>query len=143
MTLIAEWATILGQLTLRSTMSTIYISGYLAANTPFNYEIRPSSIDTVLKLFADDVRGLDGSHSRYHRGSKYEFSITFTNIQENTVNSLRNIFSIPGEYHYQHEDGSIYTVFTEMDSFKYGLQAQSVSLRGIKLYTLSIGLCEV
>lgn len=124
-------------------MSTIYISGYLDESTPFNYEIRPSSIDTVLKTFADDVKGLDGTNTRYYRGQKHEFAITFNNVRQETVSSLRGIFSIPNEYHYQHEDGSVYTVFTEAGSFKYSLQAQSVSLQGVRLYNLTIGLCEV
>lgn len=123
-------------------MSTIYISGYIAS-TPFNYELRPSSIEATLKTFGEDVRGLDGTNTRYHRANKQEFKITFTNVRESTVSTLKNIFSNPAEYVYQHEDGTQYTVFTEADSFSTTLAATSVTMQGIKFYNLSIGLCEV
>ncbi len=123
-------------------MSTIYISGYIDS-TPFNYELRPSSVEATIKTFGEDIRGLDGTNTRYHRANKHEFKLSFENVREATVLTLKNIFVNPAEYAYQHEDGTVYTVFTEADSFSTTLSSNSVSLQGIKFYNLSIGLCEV
>lgn len=123
-------------------MSTIYISGYIDS-TPFNYELRPSSVEATIKTFGEDIRGLDGTNTRYHRANKHEFKLSFENVREATVLTLKNIFINPAEYSYQHENGTKYTVFTEADSFSTTLSSNSVSLQGIKFYNLSIGLCEV
>lgn len=86
---------------------------------------------------------MDGTNTRYHRANKHEFKLTFTNVRDTTVTTLKEIFINPNEYVYYHEDGSDYVVFTEADSFSVTLSAASVSLQGVKLYNLSIGLCEV
>jgi hypothetical protein len=49
----------------------------------------------------------------------------------------------PDEFIFQDIDGSKYSVLTEKDSFNTTLTATKVSLRGIKVYDVDIGLIEV
>lgn len=125
-------------------MAAIQISGYLANNTtPFNYEIRPNDITTTLENVGEDVRAYDGTTHRFHRAYKRNFKFSFNNVREATVTDLYTVFTIPNQYIFQDIDGTKYTVLTEANSFDKTLDANSVSLRGVKLYTVSIGLIEV
>ena len=125
-------------------MSTIYVSGFLINGvTQFSYELRPNEIQTMIKNVGDDVKGLDGTNHRFHRNYKREFRLKFTNVGSGVRNQLQTIFTTPAEFHFQNADGNKYTVFTEANSFDYTLSATNVSMRGIELFSVSIGICEV
>jgi len=125
-------------------MSTIYISGFLIDGvTQFSYELRPNEIQTTIKNIGEDIKGLDGTNHRFHRNYKREFKLKFTNVASGVKNQLQTIFTNPTQFNFQNADGNKYTVFTEADSFDYTLAATAVSLRGIELFTVSIGVCEV
>lgn len=124
-------------------MATIFISGYLSGGTPFNYEIKPNSIQTTIKNIGDDIVALDGTTRRYHRAFKKKFKLKFENIPVSVVNQLHTVFSTPDEFIFQDIDGTNYSVLTELDSYSQDLSATKVSLQGVKLYTIDIGLIEV
>jgi hypothetical protein len=124
-------------------MATIYISGYLLGGAPFNYEIKPNDIQTTIKNIGDDVVALDGTTHRYHRNFKKQFKLKFQNVSESTLTTLHTVFMTPDEFIFQDIDGSKYSVLTEKDSFNTTLTATKVSLRGIKVYDVDIGLIEV
>lgn len=124
-------------------MATIFISGYLTGGTQFNYEIKPNSIQTTIKNIGDDVVALDGTTRRYHRAFKKQFKLKFENIPVDVVNQLHTVFSTPDEFIFQDINGSKYSVLTERDSYNQDLLATKVSLRGVKLYSIDIGLIEV
>jgi hypothetical protein len=124
-------------------MATIFISGYLAGGTPFNYEIKPNEIETTIKNIGDDIVALDGTTHRYHRNFKKQFKLKFQNVSETTVSRLHTVFTTPDEFIFQDIDGSKYTVLTEKDSFSENLAATKISLRGVKVYDIDIGLIQV
>lgn len=125
-------------------MAAITISGYLSNNTtPFSYEIKPNSIQTMLKNIGEDISAFDGTNHRFHRNYKREFKLVFTNVKEEVVTDLYTVFTTPNEFIFKDIDGTSYIVYTVADSFDKTLSAESVSLRGVKLYSVSIGLNEV
>jgi hypothetical protein len=125
-------------------MAPITISGYLANNTtPFAYELKPSSVQLMIKNIGDDVKALDGTNHRFHRNYKREFKLTFTNVRDTVADEIQTVFTIPNEFIFKYIDGTSYTVYTEPDSFTKDLAATNVSLQGIAVYEVSIGLCEV
>jgi hypothetical protein len=124
-------------------MATIYISGYLSGGTPFNYEIKPNDIQTTIKNIGDDIVALDGTTHRYHRNFKKQFKLKFQNVSESVLTTLHTVFMTPDEFIFQDIDGSQYSVLTEKDSFNKTLTATKVSLRGVKVYDIDIGLIEV
>jgi hypothetical protein len=125
-------------------MAPITISGYLANNTtPFNYELKPNSIQLSIKNIGEDVKALDGTNHRFHRNYKREFTLTFTNVKEEVADKIQTVFTIPNEFIFTYIDGTSYTVYTQADSFTKNLAATNVSLRGVKVYEVSVGLNEV
>lgn len=124
-------------------MATIYISGYYTGAVPFNYEIRPNSIDKSIENFGEDIRALDGTNHRYHRAYKGKWTLTFTNVHSGIANTLERIFTTPDEFVFQDMEGSQHTVFTDANTFTRKLSATTVSLQGVRLYTVTFDLCEV
>lgn len=125
-------------------MATVFISGFLVDGvTQFSYELRPNEIQTTIKNVGEDIKGLDGTNHRFHRNYKREFKLKFTNVRDTVKNEIQTVFTIPGQFTFQNDDGTAYTVYTEANSFDSTLAATSVSLQGVKLYTVSIGVCEV
>lgn len=124
-------------------MAQIFISGYYSGSTPFHYEVRPNSINMAIENFSDDVRALDGTNHRYHRAYKRKWSLTFTNVNSGIANTLDRIFTTPDEFVFQDIEGNTYTVFTDANTFRRNISATTVSLQGVRLYTVTFDLCEV
>ena len=125
-------------------MATVFISGFLVDGvTQFSYELRPSEIQTTIKNVGEDIKGLDGTNHRFHRNYKREFKLKFTNVKDAVKDNIQTVFTIPGQFAFQNADGVKYTVYTEANSFDSTLSATNVSLQGVKLHTVSIGICEV
>lgn len=125
-------------------MAPITISGYLANNTtPFNYELKPSSVNMTIKNIGEDVTAMDGTNHRFHRNYKREFKLTFTNVKDEVATQIQTIFTVPNQFVFSNIDGTSYIVYTEANSFEKNLAATNVSLRGVKVYEVSIGICEV
>jgi hypothetical protein len=124
-------------------MAAITISGYLSGGSAFNYEIRPNSVETSIKNIGEDLQAIDGTNRRFHRNYKREFSFSFDKVKQEVVTKLETIFTTPDEFIYKDIDGNSFLVYTKKDSFTKTLSADSVSLRGIKVYDVKIGICEV
>lgn len=124
-------------------MATIFISGYYTGNQAFNYEIKPNDIASSIENIGEDIRALDGTNHRYHRAYKRKWSLTFTNVSSGIANTLDRIFTTPDEFVFQDIEGSKYTVFTDANTFKRTISATTVSLQGVRLYTVTLDLCEV
>lgn len=124
-------------------MATIYISGYYTGNQEFNYEIKPSDIQFSIENIGEDIRALDGTNHRYHRAYKRKWSLTFTNVASGIANTLETIFLTPDEFDFQDIEGNKYHVFTDANTFQRNLSATNVSLRGVRVYTVTFDLCEV
>lgn len=124
-------------------MATIFISGYLSGGTQFNYEIKPNDIQTTIKNIGDDVIALDGTTHRFHRNFKKQFKLKFQNVSEATAVNLHTIFTTPDQFVFQDIDGTKYTVLPEKDSFDETVAATKISLRGVKVYDVNIGLIQV
>ncbi len=124
-------------------MHKIYISGYYTDNTPFNYEIRPSDIQLSIENIGDEVRSVDGTMNRYHVGYKRTWRVTFTNIREDIADQLLVIFTTPNQFDFTDETNSKYPVYCEKSSFSKQLSATSVSLRGVPVYSVNLGLVEI
>jgi len=124
-------------------MNTIYISGYYADSTAFNYEIKPSDIQRNISNIGDEERSVNGTMNRFHIAYKSSWRLTFTNISDSIADQLQIIFTTPKEFSFRDEQGSLYTVLCERDSFSRELSAGNVSLRNIPVYTVSLGLTEL
>lgn len=124
-------------------MAAITISGYLTGGAMFSYEIRPTSIETSIKNIGEDIQAIDGTNRRFHRNYKREFSLTFDKVKESVVTELETIFTTPDEFIYKDISGNSYLVYTQKDSFSKSLSASNVSLQGVKVYDVKIGVCEV
>lgn len=124
-------------------MATIFISGYLAGGTQFNYEIKPNDIQTTIVNIGDDIVALDGTTHRFHRNFKKKFKLKFQNVSETTAVNLHTVFTTPDQFVFQDIDGTKYTVLTEKDSFDETVAATKISLRGVKVYDVNIGLIQV
>jgi hypothetical protein len=124
-------------------MATIFISGYLTGGTVFNYEIRPNEVQVSLKNISEDIKALDGTTHRFHRNYKREFKLRFENVTVDIIDKLKTVFITPDQFTFQNEDGTKYTVYTAPDNFTTTLNARTVSLRGVKLYTTDVGLLEI
>ena len=123
-------------------MAAITISGLLNGQS-FYYEIRPSNIDTSIKNIGEDIRAIDGTTNRFHRAYKREFSLSFDKVSESITTQLQQIFINPVEYVFTDISGTSYNVYTTADSFTKSLSASNVSLRGVKVYDVKIGLTEI
>jgi len=124
-------------------MAAITISGYLTGGSMFSYAIKPSSIDTNIKNIGEDIQAIDGTNRRFHRNYKREFTFSFDKVREAIVTQLETIFTTPDEFIYKDIDGNSYLVYTQKDSFTKSLNAANVSLTGVKVYDVKIGICEV
>lgn len=124
-------------------MAEIYISGYYSGSTPFHYEIRPNSINKSIENINEDIRALDGTNHRYHRAYKSKWTLSFQNVSVGIADSLETIFTTPDEFVFQDMEGNSYSVFTDAGSFRRDLAGTSVSLQGVRLYTVTFDLCEV
>lgn len=125
-------------------MAAITISGYLTNNTtPFSYEIKPTSVETSIKNVGEDIQAIDGTNRRFHRNYKREFTFSFDKVRESVVTQLETIFTTPNEFIYKDIDNNSYVVYTAKDSFNKTLNAANVSLRGVKVYDVKIGVNEV
>jgi hypothetical protein len=124
-------------------MATIFISGYYTGAVPFHYEIRPNSVDKSIENIGEDIRALDGTNHRYHRNYKRKWALTFTNVHSGIANTLERVFTTPDEFVFQDIEGNTYTVFTEANTFTRKLSATTVSLQGVRLYTVTLDLSEV
>ena len=124
-------------------MNKIYISGYYTNDVPFNYEIRPSQIQATTNTIGDEARAVDGTLNKFHIAYKKTWKLTFTNVSSGIANSLEEIFITPTQFNFTDERNNKYTVYCEKDSFTRSLGAESVSLRGIPVYTVDFGLTEL
>jgi hypothetical protein len=124
-------------------MNKIYISGYYTNNTPFNYEIKPSQIQTTTNTIGEEERAVDGTLNRFHVAYKKSWKLTFTNVSSGIANNLEIIFTTPSQFNFIDERNDQYTVYCEKDSFSRGLTSTNVSLRGIPVYTVDFGLTEI
>lgn len=124
-------------------MPQIFISGYYSGSTPFHYEVKPNSINMAIENYGDDVRALDGTNHRYHRAYKHKWSLSFQNVSSGIANTLERIFTTPDEFVFQDIEGETYTVFTDANTFRRTISATTVSLQGVRLYTVTFDLCEV
>lgn len=124
-------------------MNKIYISGYYTNNTPFNYEIKPSDIQRSISNIGDEERAVDGTMNRFHISYKSTWKLSFTNVSDSVADQLQVIFTTPNQFNFTDEKGEKYTVYCEKDSFSRQLSATSVSLRGIPVYTVNLGLTQV
>lgn len=124
-------------------MAQIFISGYYSGSTPFHYEIRPNSINKTIENIGEDIRALDGTNHRYHRAYKGKWSLSFQNVSLGIANTLERIFTTPDEFVFQDMEGEKFTVFTDASTFRRDIAGTSVSLQGVRLYTVAFDLCEV
>ena len=124
-------------------MNKIYISGYYTNNTPFNYEIKPSQIQTTTNTIGEEERAVDGTLNRFHIAYKKSWKLTFTNVSSGIANNLETIFTTPSQFNFTDERNDQYTVYCEKDSFSRGLASTNVSLRGVPVYTVDFGLTEI
>lgn len=124
-------------------MNKIYISGYYTNNTPFNYEIRPSDIQKSISTIGEENRSLDGTLNRFHIGYKRSWKLSFTNVSEAVADQLEIIFTTPNQFDFTDEKSNKYTVYCEKDSFSRDLAATNVSLRGVPVYVVNLGLTEI
>lgn len=113
------------------------------SGNPFYYELKPSSIDTSIKNIGDDIQAIDGTTNRFHRAYKTEVSFTFDKVRETVANQLETIFTATTEFVYTDIRGTTYNVYTTKDSFSKSLAASNVSLQGVRLYDVKIGLTEI
>jgi hypothetical protein len=124
-------------------MNKIYISGQYTDATVFNYEINPSSIQASFSNIGEEERALDGTLNRFHIAYKRQWKLSFNNIPSGVANTLENIFLTPNSFYFTNEKGEQFQVFCEKDSFSRELSASNVSLRGIPVYTVNLGLTEI
>lgn len=124
-------------------MNKIYISGYYTNNAPFNYEIRPSQVQSTTDMIGDESRSVDGTMNRFHIAYKKTWKLTFTNVSSGIANNLETIFMTPDQFNFTDERNNMYTVYCEKDSFSRSLGGENVSLRGIPVYTVDFGLTEI
>ena len=124
-------------------MNKIYISGYYTNDTPFNYEVRPSDIQKSISNIGEENRSLDGTLNRFHIGYKRSWKLSFTNVSEAVADQLETIFTTPNQFDFTDEKSNKYTVYCEKDSFSRDLSATNVSLRGVPVYVVNLGLTEI
>lgn len=124
-------------------MNKILISGYYVDNTAFSYEIKPSDIQKNLSNIGDEQRAVDGTMNRYHINYKNTWKLSFNNISESTADQLEIIFKTPNQFSFTDEQNKKYTVYCEKDSFSRQLSATNVSLRGVPVYVVNLGLTEI
>jgi hypothetical protein len=124
-------------------MAAISISGYLTGGAMFSYELKPTSVETSIKNIGEDVQAIDGTNRRFHRNYKREFTISFDKVRQAVVTQLETIFTTPDEFIFKDIQGNSYLVYTQKDSFSKSLHASNVSLQGVIVYDVKIGVCEV
>lgn len=124
-------------------MAQIFISGYYSGSTPFHYEVRPNSINMSIINIGENVRSLDGTNHSYHRNYKRKWSLSFQNVSSGIANTVERIFTTPDEFVFQDMEGTKYTVYMDENTFKRSISATTVSLQGVRLYTVTFDVCEV
>jgi hypothetical protein len=124
-------------------MAPIAISGYLTGGAAFSYELRPTSVETSIKNIGEDVQAIDGTNRRFHRNYKREFTLSFDKVKQDVATQLETIFTTPNEFIFKDIQGNSYLVYTQQDSFSKSLHASNVSLRGVIVYDVKIGVNEV
>ncbi len=124
-------------------MAPITISGYLTGGAEFSYELRPTSVETSIKNIGEDIQAIDGTNRRFHRNYKREFTLSFDKVKQDVATQIETIFTTPNEFIFKDIQGNSYLVYTQQDSFSKSLHASNVSLRGVIVYDVKIGVCEV
>ena len=124
-------------------MNKIYISGYYVGNSPFNYEIRPSQIQATTNTIGDEERAVDGTLNKFHIAYKKTWKLSFSNVSSGIANTLEVIFTTPNQFNFTDERGNSYNVYCDKDSFSRTLSAENVSLQGIPVYSVELGLVEI
>lgn len=113
---------------------------YVTINgTQFN----PSNISRDVEKRGTVLEMASGKTRYFHRAHKSKWTLTWNNVREDYVTTIRALYLLTTSFTYTDEESTSYTVLCTPGGFRTELDAGSVSLTGTKYYTVELTLTEV
>lgn len=105
--------------------------------------LNPTDVNYSEDKYEISKRMADASLRVAHRANKGKWELSWTNVHESKVNTIRAFYRIVGQMTFVNEFNESFTVVCPAGGFSAALSAENVAMNGIKYYNVSLTLEEV